>query len=315
MRIFVTGGGGFVGRHLVPRLRAAGHDVDAPTRREVDLRARDALPGASEYDRIFHLAAWTRAGRFCAERGGDQWVVNQQINTNVLAWWLDHQPQSKLVAFGTSASYAPSPAALAEADYMRGEPSADYYAYAMTKRMLFVGLASLQRQYGLDFLYIVPSTIYGPDYHVDGREPHFIYDLARKIIRGARYGEPVRLWGGGDERRELVYVSDYVDWVLELTDRASSEIVNVGAGQNHTIAEFARILTSVANLPGGSTSIEYDTTRAAGTHSKILATTRLDELLPDRRHTPLDLGLSRTLEWVDSHLEELGRPGDDSALP
>lgn len=301
----MTGAGGFVGRHLVAALRERGDDVDAPSSSEVDLvrdGALSALDGA-RYDRIYHLAAWTRAGRFCQERGGDQWVVNGRVNTNVLDWWRERQPQAKLVAFGTSASYAGT-GVHREEDYLDGVPPAGYFAYAMTKRMLLAGLMELGRQYGLRWLYLVPSTVYGPDYHTDGRDLHFVYDLARKIVRGRDLDEEVVLWGDGTQRRELVHVHDVVGAVLGLADAADGEVVNLGAGEDHSIGEIARMLCDVAGYP--FERIRFDPDRFVGAAAKVLATDRLDALLPQRPRTPLREGLEQVVEWTERNLGALG---------
>jgi GDP-L-fucose synthase len=305
VRVLVTGGGGFVGRHLVAALREAGHDVDAPSSSEVDLLRDGALsdlPGAA-YDQIHHLAVWTRAGGFCRERGGDQWVVNNRLNTNVLAWWQAEQPGAKLVAFGTSASYA-GPGPHREEEYLDGLPRDDYAAYAWTKRMLLVGQMELGRQHGLRWLHLVPSTVYGPGYHADGRDLHFVYDLARKIVRGRDHGEEVVLWGDGSQRRELVHVDDLVGAVTALADSVDDQVVNIGAGEDHSIREIAKQLCDLADYP--FERVRFDPERFVGARDKLLSTERLEELLGERRPVPLRDGLGQVVEWAEANLAALG---------
>src|SRR5262245_17363458 len=203
MKILVTGSSGFLGSTLCPFLEKQGAQVTRLNSKSADLRQPGSLDKFSEpYDLIFHLAAWTQAGDFCLKHPGEQWIINQQMNTHVLSWWSTKQKQAKLVFMGTSCAYAPG-SGLKEEEYMLGEPIDSLYTYAMTKRMLYQGARALQKQYGLRYLSAVPSTLYGPGYHTDGRQMHFIFDLIRKIIRGKEMNEPVVLWGDGHQKREI----------------------------------------------------------------------------------------------------------------
>jgi GDP-L-fucose synthase len=299
-RILVTGGTGFLGTHLCARLRELGESPVALGSKDCDLTRQGALEslGSQPYDTIYHLAAWTQAGDFCLRHPGEQWVINQQINTNVLSWWAAKQPQAKLVFMGTSCAYAPD-LALVESNYMVGEPIASLYTYAMTKRMLLQGARALQAQYGLRWLCVVPSTLYGPGYHVDGRQMHFIFDLIRKILRGRDCGEPVVLWGDGHQRRELVYVDDFVDATLGLSARIDDDLVNVGAGREHSIREFVDAICAVAGFD--ARRVQYDTARYVGARSKCLDIGKASALIPGYLRTGLAEGLARTIAWFEQN--------------
>ena len=296
MKIAVTGSSGFLGTRLCKELAARGDVLCGLSTRNCDLSKAGNLEAhaTDAYDLIYHLAAWTQAGDFCMHHPGEQWIINQQINTNVLAWWASRQPQAKLVFMGTSCSYAPG-SALVEAEYMQGEPIASLYTYAMTKRMLYEGARALSRQFGLRYLCTVPSTLYGPGYHVDGRQMHFIFDLMRKILRGKEFGEPVVLWGDGHQKRELVHVDDFVRTLITLVPRVDNDLVNVGAGEEHSIREFARIICGIVGYP--EDRIQYDISRYVGAASKCLSIEKLRGLLPTYSLVPLAEGLRSSIAW------------------
>lgn len=295
MNILVTGASGFLGTALCAFLESLGMNVVRLNSRNCDLTKSDSLLTFNDrtYNLIFHLAAWTQAGDFCLTHPGEQWIINQQINTNTLAFWSTYQPKAKLVFMGTSCAYAPG-SDLRESDYMAGEPIDSLYTYAMTKRMLYQGARALSQQYGLSYLCAVPSTLYGPGYHTDGRQMHFIFDLIRKIIRGKEFSEPVVLWGDGHQRREIVLVDDFIRILWSLTRHFNNEIFNIGAGEEFSIRTFA---THICEAVGFDPErIEYDTSRYTGATSKCLNVEKARAAVPYKL-TPLAEGLQRTIAW------------------
>ncbi len=296
MKILVTGATGFLGTPLCIALRNAGNEVTALGSADADLKVQGSLSKFNDvqYDQIFHLAAWTQAGDFCLRHPGEQWIYNQQMNVNVLAWWREHQAQAKLIAIGTSCCYEPGQPH-SEERYLEGQPTESLFTYAYTKRMLYVGLLALQKQFGLKYLLLVPNTLYGPDYHLDGRQMHFIFDLLRKIVDGKETGSPVTLWGNGHQKRELVYVDDFVGAAVKLARDHENDLINVGSGEEHSIRWYAEELS---RLVGSDVSkIQYDTSKYVGAESKVLSVRKVKELIPDFAPTDAKAGLGTIVDW------------------
>jgi GDP-L-fucose synthase len=304
MRVLVTGAGGFLGSALCARLEEKGHAIMRLNSRNCDLTRPGSLDAFNKerYDQIHHLAAWTQAGDFCLYHPGEQWIINQQINTTVLAWWKERQPQAKLIGMGTSCAYDPS-MELREENYLSGKPIESLFTYAMTKRMLYSGQLALHKQFGLEYLHLVPSTLYGPGYHTDGRQMHFIFDLIRKIIRGKIHGDPVVLWGDGKQRRELVHVNDFITIMLRLSETANNEIINVGAGEEFSIRHFAALICE--HVGYDFKGIQFDTSRYVGSQSKCLSVEKLKGRIPDLELTPLNEGLRATIDWFWTERDKL----------
>ena len=296
MNILVTGSSGFLGKTLCKYLELSGHELTKLNSRNCDLCHPGGLEAFSSlsFEMIFHLAAWTQAGDFCLKHPGEQWIINQRINTTVLDWWAKSQPQAKLTFIGTSCAYAPE-SGLTEEEYMVGEPISSLYTYAMTKRMLYQGARALSQQYGLRYICAVPSTLYGSDYHADGRQMHFIFDLIRKIIRAKEYGEPVVLWGDGEQKRELVLVDDFVELLWQVSCQFENDIFNIGAGTEHSIRYFASVICDRVGY--SSNLISYDVNRYVGAKSKCLSIKKIIQALPKYELKSLDFGIGKTIEW------------------
>ncbi len=302
--ILMTGASGFLGKKLIKKLESSGNRVTAISREEVDLSSFEAYRDVpkKKYNKILHLATWTRAGTFCQEYPGDQWLVNEQINLNILRFWRDYASEADFVAFGTSAAYNSEASPLRENDYLLGEPSRDYYGYSTTKVSLLHGLKSLNLQYGLKFQYFIPSMIYGPDYHTDGRTLHFIFDIMLKIYRHKILGCDIYLWGDGSQKREILYIEDAVDIISAFINSEEVGVFNLNSGQSFTIKEIAFNVCSILNV--NKNKIMFDISKGIGAKSKLLSNEKINKKFKFN-FTPLNVGLENTLNWVIKNYENL----------
>ncbi len=301
MKHYITGSTGFLGRHLIPALRERGEQALWLTSRQWDLQTSLLQSGSDadisvfldQYDVIWHLAAHTQAGTWCLDHQAEQWLVNQRIHASVLNWWRCYQHHALLVSIGTSCTY-PTDRPLVESNYLKGEPYQDLYTYAMTKRMLQVGVQAMHAQDGMNWLTLVPSTLYGPGYRSKGQS-HFIFDVIKKVLKAKDSGKPPVFWGDGYQVRELVFVDDFIKAALALVDAGvENEIVNVGFGQAKTLRGFVREVCAIVEYDG---PVEWDESKYVGAKSKVLDSSKLASLV-SVEPTPLVEGLGRTIRWM-----------------
>ncbi|MCW2963342.1 MAG: fcl [Actinomycetia bacterium] len=294
-RALVTGGGGFLGTHLVERLESAGHDVFVPRRRDYDLtRFEDAerMYADARPELVFHLAA--EVGGIGANRAnpGRYWYANLMMGAHVLELSRQHEVQKTIVT-GTVCSYPKfTPVPFHEDDLWNGYPEETNAPYGVAKKAVLVGAQAYRAQYDMDVIFLLPANLYGPRDNFDLESSHVIPALIRKMLEGER---EVVLWGDGSPTREFLYVDDCAEgFVLAAERYDGAEPVNLGTGVETSIRELAE---TIADLTGFDGEITWDTSMPNGQPRRQLDASRAAELFEFRARTSLRDGLERTVAW------------------
>ena len=297
-RVLVTGGGGFLGSHLVDRLRADGLDPAVPRRADYDLTRWDDAERLFEEARpelVFHLAA--EVGGIGANRAnpGRYWYANLMMGAHVLELSRLHGTE-KVVVAGTVCAYPKhTPVPFREDDLWNGYPEETNAPYGVAKKSILVGAQSYREQYGLNAIFLLPANLYGPRDNFDLETSHAAAALVRKMLDG---GDRVVLWGDGSPTREWLYVDDCAEALALAAERYDGdEPVNVGTGQEVSIRELAE---TIAELTGFAGEIVWDTSMPNGQPRRSLDTSRARELFGFEARTPLREGLERTVAWYRS---------------
>ena len=290
MKTLVTGGGGFLGSHLVERLEADGHDVFVARRADYDLTRWDdaeRLFKEARPERVFHLAG--EVGGIGANRvnPGRFWYANLMMGAHVLEL-SRQQGLGKLVIAGTVCAYPKfAPVPFREDDLWNGYPEETNAPYGVAKKSILVGAQSYREQYGLDSIFLLPANLYGPRDNFDLETSHVIPGLIRKMLDDS---ERVTLWGDGSPTREFLYVDDCVEGLVLAAERYDgAEPVNLGTGVEISIRELAE---QIAELTGFDGEIEWDTSMPNGQPRRSLDASRARSSSASRRARPCAKGSS-----------------------
>jgi GDP-L-fucose synthase len=299
-KIIVTGGAGFLGRHVVARLKACGCDqVFVPRSAEYDLtRPTDIrrLLTQQRPDVVLHLAA--RVGGIGANRLNPGSFMYANL---IMGAQLIEQSRllgvEKFVMAGTICAYPKfTPVPFKEDDLWNGYPEETNAPYGVAKKALIVQLQAYKQQYGFNGINLLIVNLYGPHDNFDLESSHVIPALIRKFLEARERGDKVvTLWGTGTPSREFLYVEDAARAVVTAAEELNDpDPVNVGSGREVTIAELAAL---IAGKTGFSGEVRYDASKPDGQPRRCLDVTRARQLFGFEATTSLEQGLEKTIAW------------------
>ena len=272
-KIYVAGHRGMVGSAIVRALRREGYEnIVVRSHAELDLTDQRAVEEffASEKPEYVFLAAAKVGGIAAnAEAPADFMYINMMLEMNVInaAW---RHGVKKLEFLGSSCIYprmAPQP--MTEDCLLTSSLEQTNEAYALAKISGLKYCEYLNRQYGTDYISVMPTNLYGPGDNYHPTRSHVLPALIRRFHEAKVAGaDKVVCWGDGSPLREFLYVDDLADLCVFLMNNYSgNETVNAGSGKELTIKELTELVASVVGFDG---AIEWDTTRPNGTPRKLL---------------------------------------------
>lgn len=306
-RVTVTGGAGFLGSHVVPRLQARGAVVTVPRSRDYDLVSGDAVRRLLHDARpeiVVHLAGLIGGIGANREQPGRFLYDNVMMGVQLLEE-ARRAGVAKVVVVGTVCAYPKhTPVPFREDELWNGYPEETNAPYGIAKKLLLVQAQAYRQQYGFSSIHLLPVNLYGPGDNADPQGSHVIPALIRKCLEAVDAGaDTVELWGTGNASREFLYVEDCADGIVLATERYDdAEPVNLGSGREMTIRELAE---AVAVATGFRGRFVWDASKPDGQPRRRLDVSRAERCFGFRASTPFEDGLARTVAWY----REQRRPG------
>ena len=304
-KIYVAGGNGLVGSAIIRNLQSNGYDmVTTTTHEQCDLTKQECV------ERIFKLSPPEYVFLAAAKVGGihannimpAEFIYNNlAIQTNVIEACRKYGVK-KLCFLGSVCiypKYAEVP--VKESSLLTGELEPTNQWYATAKIAGIKMCQAYRKQYGSDFISVMPCNLYGVKDNFHPTYSHVIPALIRRFVDAKERGlTTIDCWGTGAARREFLYVDDMADaCVFLMNNYSSEEIINIGYGEDFTIRELVEL---IAELTGYDGEIAWDHSKPDGTPKRILDSTKLFNL-GWRPKVGLREGLTKSIEWYKLHVK------------
>jgi len=304
-RVLVTGGAGFLGKHVVRKLEERGcKDIFVPLSKDYNLVQMESVKRLyqdSTPDIVIHLAA--RVGGIGANMAnpGSFFYQNLMMGVQMMEegrlFGLD-----KFVAIGTICAYPKfTPVPFKEEDLWNGYPEETNAPYGLAKKMLLVQSQAYRQQYGFNSIYLLPVNLYGHGDNFDPEFSHVIPALIKKVCDAKEKGDKrIVAWGTGEVSREFLYVEDAAEAIVLATEKYNkADPVNLGAGFEISIKELAELICELAGFDG---EIVWDASMPDGQPRRLLDTSKAKEEFGFEAKTDFREGLRRAITWYKEQL-------------
>lgn len=304
-RILVTGGSGFLGRHVCEELsKRRPAKIVFPRRRQYDLRDRAAITSLladAEPDVVVHLAAVV-GGIAANRRHPGRFFYDNAVMGIELMEAARRAGVEKYVQVGTVCSYPKlTGVPFREEDFWNGYPEETNAPYGLAKKMLLVQAQAYRQEYGFNAVTLLPVNMYGPHDSFDLESGHVVPSLIRRFVEARDAGQnAVTVWGTGNVSREFLYVDDCAEAIVAATELYDApQPVNVGSGQEIRIRDLVELIRETTGFSG---EVRWDTTKPDGQPRRCLDVSRAKAAFNWEARTPLREGLCKTADWFELNL-------------
>ena len=303
-RVMVTGGGGFLGKAVVPRLQRAGvpsDDIFVPRSKDYDLRTAEGVGDAladGEPQVVIHLAAVVGGIGANRENPGRFFYENAAMGVELMEQ-ARRAGVEKFVQIGTVCSYPKfTPVPFHEDDLWNGYPEETNAPYGLAKKMLLVQGQAYRQQYGFDVIHLIPVNLYGPGDNFNPASSHVIPALIKKCVDARDAGDDhIEVWGTGAASREFLYVDDAAEGIVLATERYDdADPVNLGVGHEITIRDLVDLIVRFTGFQG---EVRWDASKPDGQPRRALDTSRARERFGFVAKTSFEDGLRATVRWYE----------------
>ena len=299
-RITITGGKGFLGKHLIRAFERRGcrhlSVADLPEYNLTRIEDVRRLYDDQRPDIVVHLAAKVGGIGFNQQNPGSLFYDNIMMGIPLLHEGCLRKI-GKFVALGTICAYPKfTPVPFREEDLWNGYPEETNAPYGLAKKMMLVQAQAYRQQYGFNAIFLLPVNLYGPGDNFDPRSSHVIPALIKKCVDAVDRGDPeIVVWGTGGATREFFYVEDAAKAICLATEHYDKpEPVNIGAGFEISIRELVGLIVELTGFKG---RIVWDASKPDGQPRRMLDTSRAFREFGFRAATDFREGLKKTIEW------------------
>ena len=299
-RLLVTGGAGFLGKHVVRELERSGcREIFVPRSKDYNLVKSEAVKRVyrdAKPDIVIHLAAVVGGIGANRENPGKFFYDNLMMGVQVMEMGRLFGIE-KFVAIGTVCAYPKfTPVPFKEDDLWNGYPEETNAPYGLAKKMLLVQAQAYRQQYGFKAIYLVPVNLYGPEDNFDPESSHVIPALIKKCVDAVESGEDrIVVWGTGQASREFLYVEDAAEAIVLATEKYDKpEPLNIGAGFEIKIKDLVSLVVELTGFRG---EIVWDSTKPDGQPRRRLDVSRAEKEIGFKAKTDFREGLGKTIEW------------------
>lgn len=304
-RVTVTGGAGFLGSHLIEKLKQRGcGDIFVPLIEKYDLVDKDSIIRMykdSKPDIVIHLAAIVGGIGANMANPGKYFYDNLMMGAQLIEQGRLARIE-KFVAIGTICAYPKfTPVPFKEKDLWSGYPEETNAPYGLAKKMMLVQSQAYRQQYGFNSIFLLPVNLYGPRDNFDLSSSHVIPALIRKFVEAKQRGDKtITAWGTGNASREFLYVEDAAEGILLAAEKYNkSDPVNLGAGFEIKIKDLVELIKELTGFKG---EVIWDSSKPDGQPRRMLDVSRAQKEFGFKAQATFEEGLKKTIEWYESNL-------------